>query len=622
MDSTGRDRVGLVPVLAWYRQRLTSTRWGNQRQVVVPASNAGWVLAAAGEPAESDGTRPLGAVRRALLDAIEAAGLGDDDARRQALCAVWGLTEWPDHRVGRPAVWRVTTQRRRYDRDGRLRELSRERVGQLAKSALSILNDAEPERPGGQACSAGPVAEPTTAPWFAMAVADFSQKHVGAIVAEGLDWARLFISRTGTTGPAAAILDDLERYAFHRLRSSTSEVSGRPVVRSHIRALLGIGMWEVLRTGRHRSHGLLPTIEAPVADFGIARPPRRLTVVAPVVAQMMGGDRDGAVLSQCCDEVLRLADVDRASAVAVADLLLGCYGKVGPGTAARILEVAVKLRADSEDWTAVALAEICQRDHPLSYRAVSAMQYAVKVASGHARWSVARRLLDLISSSLQAGIAVPANRDPEGETIEYVLWTIHQQTGTARRLFQEIGGGIAIRAIRGAIGRSQRALACLDRALALNDSTATGDATEQWRHPLLVRQAELAIVLADQGGRSDQAVWLRRADSVLDRARVLCGSFPELDATSAAMVKAELSLAISVGDEQQAVELITALHEHYRWPVHRMVPEIVDIASGRPNSRIGSLLRERTCELVALERAPSWTPAVDPTYRRRRAAYR
>jgi hypothetical protein len=88
------------------------------------------------------------------------------------------------------------------------------------------------------------------------------------------------------------------------------------------------------------------------------------------------------------------------------------------------------------------------------------------------------------------------------------------------------------------------------------------------------------------------------------------------------MVKAELSLAISVGEEQRAVELITALHQRYRWPVHRMVPEVVDVASGRPNARVGLLLRERVCELVALERAPSWTPAVDPTYRRRRAAYR
>lgn len=620
------EQEGLAAVLAWYRQRLTAARWGNQRPVVVPAAYAGWVLAGPGESADPGGVRPLGAVRAALLAAIDGCGLAADDPRRQAVGAVWGLTEWPERDVARPLVRRIPAQRRRLGPDGQPRELSYERVGQLARAALVELATVDRPHPGADDCRAGPVTHPVTAPWFAAAVADLSRSQVSALIAEGFDWVRLFLTRTGTTRATAALLDELDRFQAYQLGNRvTRRRGGRPPGRSHLRALLSIGLWEVLRPSRvpsHRHRLVLVEPDTPVTAYGVARPPPHFTAVAAVVAQLILGDRSGPVLSQCCDEARRLASSDSASAAVVADLLLGCYSQAGPDNAADILQTAVQLRSDAEDWTALALAQLCYHHHPHSYRTVNALQHAVKVATAHSRWSVAYHMLQQIGSILREGPRFPPDRHPEVETVEFELWTIHQRTGTERRLLHEAGTNIADRWLRETVLRSQRALACLEQALTLNQKVASGDATELWRHTLLVRQAELAIVLADRLTSTDRQGWLRRADRILDQARAMWREFPQLDPTAVAMVKAELSLAISSGEDRHAAELLTHLHQHHRWPVHRTVPEVVDAAAGRPGRQVGPVLQDRIQDVLAHERDTDWTPAVDPTNRRRRAALR
>lgn len=612
-------RAGLSTVLSWYRQRLTATRWGNQQPAVVPAEYAGWVLAAAGEPADADGVRPLGAIRDALLATFTAAGSHTDDAARQAACGVWGLTEWPAYNVDRPLARRLPVQRRRSGPDGRVRELTPARVRQLSRAFLDVLDAKDHRRPGRRACVASPVPNPLDAPWFLEATSGWPPARVRDVIADGLDWAHEFVSRTGTAGAAGALLDDLARFTFHINHNDPAQ-RRRPIVRSHIRALVAIGLWEALH--RHRRPSVTARPDMPIAGFGATTPPHGFTPVASVIAELISGDRSAAVLSASCDEGRRLADTDRESAAVVVDLLLTCYSDADPDNAAKILQTAVRHRVDAEDWTAVTLAERCYRDHPLSYRTVDALQLAVRVATAHLRWTVARRLLAKMDASLRFGIQVPPGRDVRVETVEYTLWSIHQRTATERRLLQAIGPTDGLAKAREALQHGSLAMGYLAHAFTLNDKLAPGDVSELWLHPLLVRQAELEIVLAERLTSGDRRARLRRADAILDEARALCRRYPQLDATSAAMVKAELSLALGTGDDRHAADLLTVLHQRHRWPLHRSVPQVSDIAAGRPSPLVGPILRARIAELAAQQTQPGWRPAADPANRNRRATHR
>ncbi len=633
MTSVARssNRRGLDAVLEWYRQRLTFPRWGNRSAVVVPADYAGWVVARAGEPQDSDGCRPMGAVRADLLALLDehTAGMPRE---RAAFGAVWGLTEWPDVAVSRPITRRLPVQRRRRDAGGVRQELTRERVAQLAAGVLRRMDTPEARRPAAQATSAGPVPDPMESSWLVESLTGRGRR-ARLILEDAVDAARLFLTRTGTTGAVDPVLAELDRYtAVWRtaLDAGTDEVLGqgtqrrRSVSTSRVRGLVGVEAWQVLHRRRSPPGVLLLPEPVRPAALGALRPPPSFTPVAPVVALLLDGDTGTEVLAACCDEVNRLSRADPQAATVITDLLLACYpmpGKpaVDADVAARILQTAIRHRSTDEDWTAVALAAFLARAHPRSHRTVDALMYAIPVATAHSRWTVAEQMLHRMETMLLAGITVPVGRTIAVETVEYRMWTWHQRTATLRRRLQEEGHRLSPRSAQEALREQSRALRDLDLALELNDTLGPGDASESWRHILLIRHAELQLAAADLTSGLDAEIHRRRAENSLDKAAAMQrdGQAPAGD--SAAFRKAQLSLAIRRGDDGHAATVLTDLHQVDRWPLHRTVPEVSQIAAGRPNRLIGPVLRAAIRDLDAAEHDGSWQAAVDPANRTRRA---
>jgi hypothetical protein len=573
----------------------------------------------------------MGAVRADLVTLLDdhTAGMSRE---RAAFGAVWGLTEWPDVVVSRPITRRLPVQRRRRDAGGVRQELTRERVAQLASSVLRRMDTPDARRPGARPVLAGPVPDPMESSWLVELVTGRGRR-ARLVFEDAVDAARLFLTRTGITGAVDPVLAELDRYTAAwraALDAGTdSDLDGRAqrrraVSTSRVRALVGVEAWQVLHR-RHPSPGvlLLPGSVRPAA-LGTLRPPPTFTPVAPVVALLLEGNTGTEVLAACCDEANRLSRADPDAAGVIIDLLLACYPMPGKpaadaDVAARILQTAIRHRSTDEDWTAIALALFLARAHPRSHRTVDALMYAIPVATAHSRWTVAEQLLHRMETMLLAGITVPAGRTVAVETVEYRMWTWHQRTATIRRRLQEEGHRLSSRFAQEALREQSRALGDLELALKLNDTLGPGDASESWRHILLVRHAELQLAAADLTTGLDAEIHRRRAARSLDTAAAMQRDGQAPPGDSAAFRKAQLSLAIRSGDDDHAATVLTDLHQVDRWPLHRTVPEVSHIAAGRTNRLVGPVLRAAIRELVAVEHEGTWQAAVDPANRTRRA---
>jgi hypothetical protein len=211
-------------------------------------------------------------------------------------------------------------------------------VSQLASAALRAVDATDPRRSGGRPVRAGPVPDVTRSNWC-------TQVLSGDVLDRAIDFARLFVTQTGTTASADAVLAELDRYAAvtraDRLRLADPR---RTVSTSRARALVALGVWHVLR----RPRATRPS----VASLGSLQPPPGFIPVAPAVARLIQGEATTEVLAACCDEVRRLSTRDRAAAAVVADLVLARHRspgrpRIGRDTAARILQTVVRLRSES-----------------------------------------------------------------------------------------------------------------------------------------------------------------------------------------------------------------------------------------------------------------------------------
>jgi hypothetical protein len=562
----------------------------------------------------------MGAVRADLLSLLDEVG---DARQRVAFAAVWGLTEWPTVHVARPITARLAVERQRLGPDGRPRsELTPERVAQLAAAAVRVIDTDRARRSGIRAVRAGPVPDPSRSAWFATLVARQRRAWRPAMEA-AVDNARLFVTRTGVSGAVEQVLAELDRYV-HVLRSHAPARLDRPVATSRARALVGIAAWELLQeSSPSRRHLQRPGPRS----FGVLRPPPTFAPVAGVVSELLAGHSTDEVLSGCCREVGRLARRDRGAASVIVDLLLARYPSAGrpqisADTAARIMQTAVRLRSTDEDWTAIELVRHMTIRHPRSHRTLDALMYAVRVATAHSRWDVANEILGRMSAMLATGFAVPDGRVRAVETVEFRLWARHAQTATARRLLQEYGQRAAESAARTALAQQAAAIDDLEQALTLNATVGPGDANGQWRRILLIRNAELHIAASDLSTSADGARYRRRADTALSEAVEVGLAYPSVDEDQVAYLKARLSLSMRRGEDDEAAQLLTDLHEIHHWPLHRCIPEVSAVAAGRRHPLIRAGLHALVAELASIERDASWRPAVSPANRSRRASAR
>lgn len=624
------ERLGIGSVFRWYRQRLTFTRWGNRQPTVVPRRYAGWVIAGEGEPADADGFRPLGQVRSELIRLVRMSP-GVSPRERDSVLGVWGLAQWPDLDSARPLTRRITVERVRTAGSARKQALTPERVHQLAGAALEHLERVAPERPGRSAVEGCAVSDPVWDPWFQDFLAA-GDADAGELIGLAADHIRSFCAVGGESASVNGLLAEVEAYLRGTHRALTAgKQARRGVGTSRARAAVSVFLWEAVAesrlTGRQpgkQAAGSARSLFHP-AEFGLLRPPQEFSTVSACVSELLGGNGCDEVLRAVAGEGLRLCRAgDQPGARVVSDLLLAKYPVAGrprvkAETAARILHCAADVRSRDEDWSAVSLAFSAFERHPRSWYTVGTAISAVRVASAQGRWTVADKLCELADTSLRQGIDIPANRHPVVEAAEYQFWVNFHRTATLRRLIEAHGQEISGQGLKSAIRRSRLAEQDFEKALKLNSDAARGDISPAWLHYVHVRQAELHLLASDAATGGDRAVQRRAAALALERADALQRDF-QAGFDKVAVAKARLGLALRAGEQASAAGLLTELHREHRWPLHRTLPEIVLALNGRAPAWIGKGLRDHILGLVAAERTPGWSPAVDDASRRRMLA--
>lgn len=603
-DSSG-DGLPVRVVFEWYLRRLTADRFANRNSVSVPEPLSGWVVAAEGDAAEEDGLRPMGALRELLAGVVSRAGL--DAQQRVVVRSMYGLSDYPSVDAVRPIQRRIRRQRGQGPLgERRLREIAQESMDLIEETAMQA-----PLPSAGRKVVAGPVAEPSTAPWFLIHAATDSERL--RLIGLAVDAARTFVATTGVDGSAGTVLAEIEAY-FDRLLDGDWPPA-RPIGRSRARAVVGVALWEVTRRDEVRAAlaGFDP------ASSGIREPPSGFGIGDVAVGAFLAGDRTDEVVRVVCAAATTQASQDRVVANVVADLLLGALGpgenrRMSGEAEANVLRTALRIRSTDEDPTVIGLAHAALIGHRDRWQTIDALQAAVKVASAYGRWAVAEHLCDRVDAILADHPLLPRGRHLEVERIEYGLWTLHQRSATLRR---RVDSGGSLVHLGAGIRAADEAERMLDHNLRLLDAGAPGDGSIRWRHDLSVRRAELHLLAADRLSGRDRDGHRRAADNATATAVGIAVAFGLAGDLLVPLTKVRLQAALLDGEWEQAAVLLRQLHDR-GWPLRRTLPEIFDLVEQPSRSPCFSpLLLEAVEEIAVSERAGGWTPAASDAARRR-----
>lgn len=227
----GTAPESMKSVLEWFERRLTaSTR---RSQIVLPRRFAGWVLSADADVAESDGLRPLGAIRDDLDALIGCSALTAQE--RTVLRVRYGL-DGPNRVVGGSGVAaRVPVERIR-SRHG----LGERRLRIIVRDAVAKLDTTTSLREGSCDVPSGLAPDPIGSPWLQRNLR--ISPDAARILRDGRAHAATFAS-AGTfgidTGDAlvAEVDEWFARYELLNWRSN------RPLGGAPVRAVAGIGLW-------------------------------------------------------------------------------------------------------------------------------------------------------------------------------------------------------------------------------------------------------------------------------------------------------------------------------------------------------------------------------------------
>lgn len=593
-----RSEDSIRSVLDWYRHRLMHERFG-KRFLPVPASIAGWVLAAPGEPFERDGTRPLGAVRDDLFDLFDKAGLGERE--RLVLSTRFGLTEYPAHHPVRRLGERLPMLRERGS-DG----VSARRLRDLVADAVRGLDRAVAEhgleREGTREVYPTPVTDPVDATWFRDRVPLDDQPLLFERAVLG---ARMFASVAGVDAEVASVLDEIDAYHAEVTSGAWPAAGDRPRGRSRARALVSLALWDVLG-----ARGEVVLAVEPARTGVMRAPPAWLPVIlGEALGAFLAGDWSDEVVGRACSDALALAGEDSASAGIACDLLLGAYGKqdgrrLSEDAAALVLRTAVRVRAADDDPTAVALALRAYADRPSHWLTVDTLQAAVKVASACGCYTVAQELCDRADSVLDGNFSVPAGRDIAVERVEYRLFNHHQRTGTLRRLLDDGAGTPELERAMAEQDAAERD--CL-RAYELARSGAPSDARERWVFWLAIRAAEIRLILLRRRFNGQRLRdHLGQIEVLLERAATAAADERSSGRDYVPLIKVKLALALATSEPEEAAMLLGELHR-FGWPLSRTLPEIVAIVQPtRLRARAPERLRQAVDEIRLAEREPAW----------------
>jgi hypothetical protein len=552
------------------------------------------VIPAAGEPADLDGRRPLGALKDLLDQALFSAGLG-----AQAVLAVrgrFGLGAWPPLSGDRPLGQRVPVERRR-----RPSGLSDRRLRQIVDGAMRALDESLPARPGSHEVPQRLMPDPALSAWFLDEVA---VPERAATLRRAVADAMAFASSAGLPADDR-LLDELTTYLATRVEAESTE--SRNAGTSRARAFVALALWNIV--GRRPS---LPTI-LESASSGTQHPPADL-ILTDEWGDVLSSRPSTDVIARACAEALETQARDREMANVMVDLLLGSLSRnplLGNSATATILRTAVRVRAADEDPVVFGLVRQLMSHSRASWLTIDALQAAVKVASAFGIFDLADELCNVSLAITDQQFAIPEGTDLRIEQAEHRLWGLHQRTATLRRRFE---AGDSLGKLPAALLWADEVERSFAQVLERRMGGAPGRATEAWGYYFAIRRAELRVVAAwtspvRRGQQAEAAATaLVQAEGIAERA----GS-PASELVPA--IKVQLLLAVLRKDLDAVAEGLWGLHRA-GWPLRRGVAPIVAIVNGTTPARwpppLGDLLRE----IDYLERQPGWKPQVLPRARR------
>jgi len=558
------------------------------------------------EPAEVDGLRPMGAVRDLLDALVRRAHL--DEQQQVVVRSLYGLSNYPSKYPARPLSRRVPRQRGR----GPLGERHPRSIAQAAMVLLEAAAQRSPIPPTGYEAVAGPVSEPSTAPWFVNRTHGDLERL--GLIGVAVDAARAFVATTGITGQADQVLREIDTY-HNRLLAETWPPP-RPIGRSRARAVIGLALWEV--TQRFQAKVTTPAWFDPPTS-GALEPPDGFTIADVALGALLKGTRSDEVVTGACTAAIQLARRDRVGANVVVDLLLGALAPgasraVSAESEANILRTAVRIRSTDEDPTVTGLVHAALTSHGNRWQTIDTLQSAVKVASAYGRWEVAEVLCDEADAILADHPLLPHGRDPYVEGVEYGIWTLHQRSATDRR---RVDSGGTLSNLASGLRSANEAERMLEKALFLHEHGAPGDVTIRWRHDFSVRRAELHILAADRLSGRDRAGHRQAAEKAVVTATEFAGAFGLSGDLLVPLTKVRLQTALVDGEGELAAALLRQLHDH-GWPLRRSLPLIFDLVE-HPDRRVDVAppVREAVEEITASEDDAGWSPAASDSTRKR-----
>jgi hypothetical protein len=420
--------------------------------------------------------RPLGEIRDALEDIVQAAPLSDRE--RELMVARYGLSGFPTGADGGALARRLRPQRRHGDgglRQRRLRDISRD--------AFAVLDASTPLTTDVSPVVAVPVEEPATADWFVARVAPAERLPT---LLQAIMLARAYVGAFGQSATSDAVARELSMYHDAVVKQWPPT---RPLGRSRARAVVALGLWETIRSPTRSSSFLAP------AAMGVVAENVSMRIIDPALAPFLAGERDTAAIVAACSAALRLGSADQDLGRVLADILVGAFRDgLSREASGALLQTVVRIRSTDEDPSAVALALRAIETQPLHWRTLDAQQAAVKVATAFGGFALAEGLLRQMDSVLRGSFEIPAGREIEVERVETGLWGDHQWSATLRRMLDDGHGDPAV--LERALEHSHSAITNFFSARELAHQGATGDFTQRWLFYLAVREAELRLAEA------------------------------------------------------------------------------------------------------------------------------
>jgi hypothetical protein len=592
----------------------------------LPDTAAGWLRPLAGEPAETDGSRPVPALRRELRLLCDRAGL--TQAEKVALTAYAGLHVYPSSRESPidPIARRVPRARSRDQRP-----LDASSVHRIRRSAVEKAARLMPVRPSRSPAAVRAVADPLASPWMLAVLADMQLTRrefiASAEFGRAVERARDLVTvgdpaddhaaraegalAGGRAGQLTLLREiDLLTGRYRRSGSRPGSVNVRELARA--RAALSNALFETY-------YGAGPAGPRPgrLAWEGRGASPAYLgrtvasLVIAPATAAPFAcgkaADADViALLATCPDDVLTTHLL-----LQLALSSLNPPSRISPGVAVRLLSAAVGNARDREDRRIVHYARrLFEYDGTTSWQAAAAQMNALVacaiVLSAHLEFGGAHAVLNR-AQELTVLASWPPGRDRAVEISEWHYQIELMRSGVHRRHAEmQLGSRHELGAAVGA-ERAGHALAaasaCTDRAGKMLASlpgyhhdryvSDSGDADAHYYTRLMYRSVEISTLrlMAHEARAAPISVLrsqLSRAADEMQAAAAVARADIRQSTPRIPLVKAHLALAISRGDGDAAaadMRLLLGLG----WPPYRSVLPVYLLLAGRADQLPGRL---------------------------------